>query len=157
MSKMRAVQITRPNGPFEIVEREIPEPGAGLVRVKVEACGICHSDAMTKEGLWPGIQYPRVPGHEIAGIIDAVGAAVVGWTPRPTGRSRLARRTLRLLRFLPSRRLRYLSNRAPSSRHRVRRRLRRIHDRSRRRIGADSGRTFSGGGRAADVRGSHHL
>lgn len=79
MSNMRAVQVTRPNGPLEIVEREIPEPGAGSVRVKVEACGICHSDAFTKEGHWPGIQYPRVPGHEVAGIIDAVGPGVVGW------------------------------------------------------------------------------
>ena len=73
MSKMRAVQVAQPNGPFELVEREIPEPVAGQVRVKVEACGICHSDSFTKEGLWPGIQYPRVPGHEVAGIIDAVG------------------------------------------------------------------------------------
>jgi D-arabinose 1-dehydrogenase-like Zn-dependent alcohol dehydrogenase len=80
MSKMRMVQVTRANGSLEIVEREIPEPGAGQVRIKVEACGICHSDAMTKEGLWPGIQYPRVPGHEIAGIIDAVGAGVLGWS-----------------------------------------------------------------------------
>ena len=79
MSKMRLVQVTRPNGPLEIVEREIPEPGAGQVRIKVEACGICHSDSMTKEGLWPGIQYPRVPGHEVAGVIDAVGVAVAGW------------------------------------------------------------------------------
>jgi D-arabinose 1-dehydrogenase-like Zn-dependent alcohol dehydrogenase len=79
MSKMRVAQTTRPNGPLEIVEREIPEPGAGQVRVKVEACGICHSDSMTKEGLWPGIQYPRVPGHEIAGVIDAVGGDVAGW------------------------------------------------------------------------------
>ena len=75
MSKMRLVQVTRPNGPLEMVEREIPEPGAGQVRIKVEACGICHSDSMTKEGLWPGIQYPRVPGHEVAGVVDAVGAA----------------------------------------------------------------------------------
>jgi D-arabinose 1-dehydrogenase-like Zn-dependent alcohol dehydrogenase len=80
MSKMRVAQVTRANGPLEIVEREIPEPGAGWVRIKVEACGICHSDAMTKEGLWPGIEYPRVPGHEIAGIIDAVGTTVVGWS-----------------------------------------------------------------------------
>jgi len=79
MSKMRLVQVTRPNGPLEMVEREIPEPGAGQVRIKVEACGICHSDSMTKEGLWPGIQYPRVPGHEVAGVVDAVGAAVAGW------------------------------------------------------------------------------
>ena len=80
MSKTRAAQVTRPNGPIEIVEREIPRPGAGWVRVKVEACGVCHSDAMTKEGLWPGIEYPRVPGHEIAGVIDAVGTTVVGWS-----------------------------------------------------------------------------
>ena len=80
MLKMRVAQVTRPNGPFEIVEREISEPGTGSVRIKVEACGVCHSDSMTKEGLWPGIQYPRVPGHEIAGIIDAVGPGVAGWT-----------------------------------------------------------------------------
>ena len=80
MSKMRVAQITRPKGPFEIVERDIPQPGTGSVRIKVEACGICHSDAMTKEGLWPGIEYPRVPGHEVAGVIDALGAGVAGWT-----------------------------------------------------------------------------
>jgi len=79
MAKMRVAQVTRANGPFELVEREIPKPGAGSVRIKVEACGICHSDSLTKDGTWPGIQYPRVPGHEIAGIIDAVGAAVAGW------------------------------------------------------------------------------
>lgn len=79
MSKMRVVQVTHPKGPLELVEREIPAPGSGAVRVKVEACGICHSDALAKEGLWPGIQYPRVPGHEIAGIIDAVGENVGAW------------------------------------------------------------------------------
>ena len=103
MSSMRVVQVSRPNGPFELVERKIPEPGAGSVRIKVEACGICHSDSLIKEGLWPGIQYPRVPGHEVAGIIDAVGTGVAGWAPGPAGRSRLARWTLRVLRFLPSR------------------------------------------------------
>jgi D-arabinose 1-dehydrogenase-like Zn-dependent alcohol dehydrogenase len=76
---MRAVQVGKPGGNFEIAEREIPEPGRGQVRVKVEACGICHSDALVKEGYWPGIQYPRVPGHEIAGRIDAVGADVTLW------------------------------------------------------------------------------
>ena len=80
MQKMRVVHVTRPGGPFELVEREITEPGVGQVRIKVEACGVCHSDAMTKEGTWPGIQYPRVPGHEIAGIVDAVGEGVAGWT-----------------------------------------------------------------------------
>src|SRR5436309_6405444 len=79
MSKMRVVQVTRPNGPFEIAEREIPEPGAGQVRVKVEACGICHSDMFVKEGLWPGLQYPRVPGHEVAGRVDALGGNVTEW------------------------------------------------------------------------------
>jgi D-arabinose 1-dehydrogenase-like Zn-dependent alcohol dehydrogenase len=80
MSKMRVMQVTEPNAPFELVEREIPESGAGKVRIKVEACGICHSDSLTKEGTYPGLTYPRVPGHEVAGIIDAVGAGVVGWT-----------------------------------------------------------------------------
>src|SRR2546422_8853029 len=79
MSKMRVVQVTRPNGPFEIVEHDIPEPGAGQVRVKVEACGICHSDMFVKEGLWPGLQYPRVPGHEVAGRVDAVDGNVTEW------------------------------------------------------------------------------
>jgi D-arabinose 1-dehydrogenase-like Zn-dependent alcohol dehydrogenase len=80
MSKMRVVQVNQPNGPLELVEREIPDPAAGWVRIKVEACGICHSDSLTKEGSFPGIQYPRVPGHEVAGVIDEVGAGVVGWT-----------------------------------------------------------------------------
>jgi D-arabinose 1-dehydrogenase-like Zn-dependent alcohol dehydrogenase len=80
MAKMRAVQVTRSKGPLEVVEREISEPGAGQVRVKVEACGICHSDSMTKEGLWPGIHYPRVPGHEVVGTIDTIGNGVSGWT-----------------------------------------------------------------------------
>jgi len=80
MSKMRVMQVVSSGGPFELVERDIPEPGAGQVRVKVEACGVCHSDAMTKEGTWPGIQYPWVPGHEIAGIVDAVGTGVTEWT-----------------------------------------------------------------------------
>ena len=81
MATMRVAQVSRPNGPFELVERPIPEPGAGSVRVKVEACGICHSDSVTKDGLFPGIPYPRVPGHEVAGAIDAVGPGVPGWEP----------------------------------------------------------------------------
>jgi D-arabinose 1-dehydrogenase-like Zn-dependent alcohol dehydrogenase len=80
MSKTRVVQVGRPNGALELVEREVPDPAPGSVRIKVEACGVCHSDSFTKEGVWPGIQYPRVPGHEIAGIIDAVGTGVAGWT-----------------------------------------------------------------------------
>jgi D-arabinose 1-dehydrogenase-like Zn-dependent alcohol dehydrogenase len=81
MPKMRAVQVSRPGGPFEIVERPIPEPAAGLVRIRVQACGICHSDSYTKEGLYPGIQFPRVPGHEVVGTVDALGAGVAGFTP----------------------------------------------------------------------------
>src|SRR6202047_2652688 len=76
---MKVAQISRAGGGFEIVEREIPKPGAGHVRIKVQACGVCHSDVLTKEGAWPGIQYPRVPGHEVAGIIDELGAGVSGW------------------------------------------------------------------------------
>ncbi len=79
MPKMRAVQVTRPGGPLELVQREVPEPGAGSVRIKVEACGICHSDSLTKENSFPGIVFPRVPGHEVAGKIDALGAGVKGW------------------------------------------------------------------------------
>ncbi len=81
MATMRVVQVSRPNAPFEIVERQIPEPGAGSVRIKVHACGICHSDSVIKEGAFPGIQYTRVPGHEVAGVIDAVGTGVAGWAP----------------------------------------------------------------------------
>jgi D-arabinose 1-dehydrogenase-like Zn-dependent alcohol dehydrogenase len=78
---MRVVQVSRPNGRFDIAERQIPEPGTGSIRIRVQACGICHSDSVTKEGHYPGIQYPRVPGHEVAGVIDAVGPGTVGWQP----------------------------------------------------------------------------
>ena len=79
IAPMKAAQIPSPGADFQIVEREIPNPGAGQVRIKVQACGICHSDVLTKDGLWPGIQYPRVPGHEIAGVIDELGAGVTEW------------------------------------------------------------------------------
>ncbi|RZF27480.1 alcohol dehydrogenase [Paraburkholderia sp. UYCP14C] len=79
MPTMKAVEVKQAGGPLELVEREVPEAGAGHVRIKIHACGICHSDVMTKEGLWPGLAYPRVPGHEIAGVIDSVGADVEGW------------------------------------------------------------------------------
>jgi len=80
ISPMKVAQIARAGGDFEIVEREVSTLGAGEVRIKVQACGICHSDVLTKEGAWPGIQYPRVPGHEVAGIIDELGAGVTSWT-----------------------------------------------------------------------------
>jgi D-arabinose 1-dehydrogenase-like Zn-dependent alcohol dehydrogenase len=79
VAPMKAAQISRPGGDFEIVEREIPKPGAGHVLIKVQACGVCHSDVLTKEGAWPGIQYPRVPGHEVAGIIHELGDGVSAW------------------------------------------------------------------------------
>jgi D-arabinose 1-dehydrogenase-like Zn-dependent alcohol dehydrogenase len=81
MPKMRAVQIGSPKGPLEIVEREVPQPGPGLVRIRVQACGVCHSDSLAKEGHWPGLQYPRVPGHEVIGIVDAVGEGALPWKP----------------------------------------------------------------------------
>jgi len=77
--RTRAAQISKAGGDFELVERDVPEPGAGQVRVKVEACGICHSDELVKEGLWPGLKYPRVPGHEVAGRVDALGVGVRGF------------------------------------------------------------------------------
>src|ERR1700720_4613383 len=78
-TQMKAAQISKPGAGFEIVEREMPEPGVGHVRIKVQACGVCHSDVLTVEGAWPGIQYPRIPGHEVAGIIDKLGTGVSAW------------------------------------------------------------------------------
>src|SRR6266852_2101150 len=79
MPKMKVAQVPKPGADFEIVEREIPNPGAGHVRIRVQACGICHSDSLVKEGHWPGIQYPRVPGHEVAGVIAELGSGVTAW------------------------------------------------------------------------------
>jgi D-arabinose 1-dehydrogenase-like Zn-dependent alcohol dehydrogenase len=81
METMRVAQVSRPKGPIEIVERPIPDPGPGAIRIKVQACGVCHSDSLVKEGIYPGIQYPRVPGHEVAGVVDAIGPGVAQWTP----------------------------------------------------------------------------
>jgi D-arabinose 1-dehydrogenase-like Zn-dependent alcohol dehydrogenase len=79
MPMMKAVQVTKPNAPFEIVQREIPTPGPRWVRIKVEACGVCHSDVFTRSGAFPGLSLPRIPGHEIAGRIDALGEGVAPW------------------------------------------------------------------------------
>jgi len=76
---MKVAQIPKAGADFQIVDREIPKPGAGHVLIKVQACGVCRSDVLTKEGYWPGIQYPRVPGHEVAGIVDELGAGVSEW------------------------------------------------------------------------------
>ena len=80
MPKMKVAQVPKAGADFEIVEREIPPPGPGQVRIRVQACGVCHSDMLTKEGAWPGITYPRVPGHEVAGVIDQAGPGVTQWT-----------------------------------------------------------------------------
>jgi D-arabinose 1-dehydrogenase-like Zn-dependent alcohol dehydrogenase len=80
MAMMRVAQVSQPNGPLELVEREIPQPAAGQICIKVQACGVCHSDSVTKQGLFPNIQYPRVPGHEVIGIVDAIGSGVAGWS-----------------------------------------------------------------------------
>jgi len=79
VAPMKVAVIPKAGADFQIVDREIPQPGPEQVRIKVQACGVCHSDMFTKEGLWPGIEYPRVPGHEIAGIVDEVGAGVSEW------------------------------------------------------------------------------
>src|SRR5437660_754462 len=85
MPKMKVAQVAKAGADFEIVEREIPQPGTGQVRIRVQACGVCHSDMLTKEGLWPGIVYPRVPGHEVAGLIDEAGPGVTQWTKGQPG------------------------------------------------------------------------
>jgi D-arabinose 1-dehydrogenase-like Zn-dependent alcohol dehydrogenase len=79
ITPIKVAQIPKAGADFQIVERDIPKPDTGQVRIKVQACGVCHSDMFTKEGAWPGIQYPRVPGHEVAGVIDELGAGVSGW------------------------------------------------------------------------------
>ena len=80
VATMKVAQISKPKADFQIVERGIPVPVAGEVRLKVQACGVCHSDSFTVEGTWPGIEYPRVPGHEVVGVIDEVGAGVSAWS-----------------------------------------------------------------------------
>src|SRR2546430_16862823 len=79
MNQMTAVQISRPGAAFEVVQRDLPEPGRSHVRIKVQACGVCHSDVFGKEGHWPGLQYPRITGHEVAGVIDEIGSEVIAW------------------------------------------------------------------------------
>ncbi len=79
MAKMKVAQVPKAKADFEFVERDIPSPGPGQVRIKVQACGICYSDILTKEGSRPGLQYPRIPGHAVVGIIDEVGSGVTAW------------------------------------------------------------------------------
>jgi D-arabinose 1-dehydrogenase-like Zn-dependent alcohol dehydrogenase len=82
VAPMKVAQVPAPGSDFQLVEREIPKPGLGHVRIKVQACGVCHSDVLTKDGSWPGIQYPRVPGHEVVGVIDELGVGVSAWNNR---------------------------------------------------------------------------
>jgi len=85
VTTMKAAVVSAPGEDFQIVERELPEPGAGEVRIKVQACGVCHSDALIKEGSWPGISYPRVPGHEVVGFVDKAGETVSAWLGQRVG------------------------------------------------------------------------
>ncbi len=128
---MKAAQVPKAGGAFEIVERELPKPGAGQVRIQVKACGVCHSDVLTKEGGLPGIQYPRVPGHEAAGVIDAPGRTGRRVEAGPARGGRLARRPGQHVSAVPTRRLPQLPQRADRG-HQLRRRLRAIHGSSRR-------------------------
>ena len=156
MATMKAVQISKANGPFEVVERDIPEPGPGEVRIKVEACGICHSDAFVKSGAFPGIVLPRIPGHEIAGRVDAVGRQRRLVEEGRSRRRRLARRSLLRVQRVPQGALHQLREGA-DHRHQLRRRLRRVRGRSARRRGAHSGQARRGRRGPAALRGRHHL
>jgi alcohol dehydrogenase len=80
MAKMRAMVVREAKGRLVEEERDLPDPGVGEVRLRVEACGVCHSDVLTVEGLFPGIRYPRIPGHEVIGVVDALGSGVTGWS-----------------------------------------------------------------------------
>ena len=126
---MKAAQISKPGGDWELVERDIPEPGPGQVRVKVEACGICHSDVLVKEGLWPGLKFPRMPGHEVAGRIDAHRQRRHRMETRSARRRGLARRALFRVRTMPARRFRDVRQ-SQNHGHRFRWRIRRVHDRT---------------------------
>ena len=127
---MKVVQVSNPGADFQIVDREIPEPGAGHVRIKVQACGVCHSDVLTKEGLWPGIQYPRVPGHEVAGIVDEGTAR----------RCRLARRPGQHVSGVPARRFSQLPE-PKNLRHQLRRWIPAIYGCARGSAGVDPGQS----------------
>ena len=156
VAPMKAAQISKPGADFEIVEREIPKPGAGQVRIKVQACGVCHSDMLTEEGGWPGIEYPRVPGHEVAGIIDEVGAGVTDVEEGATRRRGLARRAGQHVSCVPARRFSQLPE-PENSGHQLRRRIPAIHGGSGGGAGGDTGQSKRRGSGAAALRRNHHL
>ncbi len=155
MPKMKAVQVPKAGGDFEIVERDIPQPGPGQVRIRVQACGVCHSDVLTKEG-WPGIVYPRVPGHEIAGVIDDVGSGVTLWKKGQRvgvgwhGGQDFTCPACRRGDFGLCANLKICG-------HQLRRRLSGIHDRAVGGGGVDAGIARCRGSRATSVRRGHHL
>ena len=138
MKKMMAAQVSKPGGPFELVERDVPQPGPGQVRVKVLACGICHSDVLVKDNLWPGIQYPRVPGHEVAGIIDEASPEAIDW--KPGQRVGIGWHGGQCNRCLPCRtgRLHQLHS-VEDHGNQLRRRISGIHGRAGRSVGAHAG------------------
>ena len=111
---MKIVRVSRAGGKFELMEEQIREPEPGSVRIKVQACGVCHSDLFTKEGAFPGIVYPRAPGHEVAGVIDAVAGGAGAWKVGDSSRSWMARRPLRTMRIVSPRRFHQLREAADS-------------------------------------------
>ena len=139
MASMRVVQVAEPNGPLELVEREVPVPATGEALIRVQACGVCHSDSYAKTGGFPGMSHPLVPGHEIAGVIAELGHGVHGLGDRPARRRRLVRRELRLLRAVQARRPDVLPEHGHPRRH-PRRRLRRLRGGEGERDGTDPGR-----------------
>jgi len=138
VAAMKVAQISKPGADFEIIEREIPKPGAGQVRIKVQACGVCHSDVFTKEGSWPGIQYPRVPGHEVVGINRCGGRRCFRVEEGTASRCRLARWPRRYLSCMPARRFSQLPE-SKGSGHQLRWRIPAIYG-------------SSGGGTGGDTR-----
>ncbi len=157
MAKMRAMVVRERGGSFVAEERDIPTPGPEEMRIRVQACGVCHSDVVTVQGLFPIVQYPRVPGHEVIGVVDALGEGVHGLEGgRPRGR-RLVRRLVRLLPPMPARQCVRLRERARNQRRDARRRLRHPHDRPCVIGRACAGRSRRGRIGAAALCGRHHL
>ena len=155
MAQMTAVQVSGPGGAFETVNRQVPEPGPHSVRIRIQACGVCHSDVFVKEGHWPGLQYPRVTGHEVAGVIDAVGPGVMIW--KKGQRVGVGWRwTLRTMCLLSPWGFHGLSE-LPSHGVSGRRRVRPIHDCPERSRSRNSRRSLVSGGSAHPLRRRHDL
>jgi len=156
ITRMKVAQVSSPGADFEIVERDIPAPDAGYVRIKVQACGVCHSDVLTKEGLWPGIQYPRVPGHEVAGVIDEVGDGVTAWKAGQRVGVGWHGGQDKHLPGVPARRFSQLPE-PESLRHQLRRGISAIHGGSCGGTGGDPGRSKRHRRSASALRRNYHL